>query len=149
LELVADRILIIDDDAAQRHLLKAQLTELGAELFEADDVPSGLEAVRELRPHVVLLDWVMPGGSGLVVARAVNEDPQLAAVRIVMLTGLEDPRDANLARQAGATAYLVKPTPADELRDVVREALSGTRRFIRQARSARGRSAGERLAGGH
>jgi two-component system phosphate regulon response regulator PhoB len=145
---VADRILIIDDDAAQRHLLKAQLAELGADLHEADDVPSGLAAVRSLRPHVVLLDWVMPGGSGLEVARGVSEDPALAAVRIVMLTGLEDPRDANLARQAGATAYLVKPTPADELRDVVREALTGTRRFIRQPRSARGRSGGEHLAGG-
>ena len=141
-----DLILIIDDDAAQRHLLRAQLAELGAELAEADDAPSGLDAVRELIPHVVLLDWVMPGGSGLGVARAVSEDPALAGVRVIMLTGLEDPRDANLARQAGAMAYLVKPTPAEELREVVREALEGTRRFIRQARSARStRPGGQRL----
>ncbi len=118
-----DHVLVIDDDAAQRLLLLGQLAGLDAELLEAADATSGLQVVQAVRPRVVLLDWVMPGESGLSVARAIGADPELAGVRVIMLTGLEDPRDANLARQAGAVAYLVKPVPSDLLRDVVRRAL--------------------------
>ncbi len=117
------RVLVIDDDAAQRLLLLAQLAGLDAEVLQAADAATGLQIVQAVRPRVVLLDWVMPGESGLSVARAIGADPELAGVRVIMLTGLEDPRDANLARQAGALAYLVKPVPSDLLRDVVRRAL--------------------------
>jgi FixJ family two-component response regulator len=51
----------------------------------------------------------------------------------VMLTGLGDPRDAHTARQAGASAFLRKPASGRELREVVSEALSGRRRFVRPA----------------
>jgi two-component system phosphate regulon response regulator PhoB len=118
-------ILLVDDDAAHRHLLRAQLAELGAEIAEAPDAPSALAAVRVLRPRVVLLDWVMPGGGGLSVARIVSEEVGLADVAVIMVTALHDPRDAKLAHDAGVVGYLTKPVPGDTLRAVVRKAMAG------------------------
>jgi len=54
-----------------------------------------------------------------------------------MLTSLADPRDAHTARQAGASAFLLKPAAPEELREVVRECLAGRRRFVRQAPTRR------------
>jgi len=75
----------------------------------------------------------MPGGGGLGLCRAISEDADLTATRVVMLTSLADPRDAHTARQAGASAFLRKPADPEELREVVRECLAGRRRFVRQA----------------
>ena len=133
------RILIVDDDANQRRLVREHLRELDdVELHEASDAQEGLQAARRLRPAVTVCDWVMPGGGGLGLCRAIAEDPDLTATRVVMLTGLADPRDAHTARQAGASAFLLKPAAPEELREVVRECLAGRRRFVRQAPMSRG-----------
>jgi sigma-B regulation protein RsbU (phosphoserine phosphatase) len=127
------RILIVDDDATQRLLVREQLSTLEAEFHEATDARDGLAQAQRLRPAVVVCDWVMPGGGGLGLCRAISEDADLAGVRVVMLTGLGDPRDAHTARQAGASAFLRKPASARDLREVVAEALTGRRRFVRQS----------------
>jgi CheY-like chemotaxis protein len=130
---VTNRILIVDDDDDQRRLLRAQLAELGAEIVEAADAASALDSIRVLRPRLVLLDWCMPDNSGVAVARSVSEDPELSDVLVIMLTGLADPRDAELAAEAGAAAFLTKPVSGDMLRMVVRGAMSGSERLTREA----------------
>jgi sigma-B regulation protein RsbU (phosphoserine phosphatase) len=113
------------------------LAQLDVELHEAADAPSGLDAARRLRPAVAVCEWVLPGGGGLGLCRAICEDTDTNGTRVVMLTSLADPRDAHTARQAGASAFLLKPADPHELREVVSECLAGRRRFVRQAPTRR------------
>ena len=127
------RILVVDDHELERRLVVDALATLDVELHQAADAVAGLDAARRLLPAVAVCEWVMPGGGGLSLCRAICEDTELTGTRVVMLTSLTDPRDAHTARQAGASAFLRKPAEPDELRDVVRELLAGRRRFVRQA----------------
>ena len=127
------RVLVVDDHELERRTVVEALAELDVEIHEALDATAGLDAARRLLPAVAVCEWVMPGGGGLGLCRAICEDADLAATRVVMLTSLADPRDAHTARQAGASAFLRKPADPDELREVVRECLAGRRRFVRQA----------------
>jgi sigma-B regulation protein RsbU (phosphoserine phosphatase) len=130
-------VLVVDDAELERRRVAEALTGLDVEVHEAADAASGLEAARRLLPAVAVCEWVLPGGGGLGLCRAICEDADLTATRVVMLTSLADPRDAHTARQAGASAFLLKPAEPDELRDVVRECLAGRRRFVRQAPTRR------------
>jgi sigma-B regulation protein RsbU (phosphoserine phosphatase) len=130
------RVLVVDDDAASRGAVLASLDGLGVEIHEATDATTGLAAARRLGPAVTVCEWVLAGGGGLALCRAITEDADLTT-RVVMLTSLADPRDAHTARQAGASAFLLKPAAPEELRDVVRACLAGRRRFVRQAPTQR------------
>jgi sigma-B regulation protein RsbU (phosphoserine phosphatase) len=131
------RVLVIDDSEAERKRVVQALSALDVEVHEATDAASGLDAVRRLMPAVTVCEWVMPGGGGLGLCRAICEDGDLTGTRVVMLTSLADPRDAHTARQAGASAFLLKPADPGELREVVTECLAGRRRFVRQAPTRR------------
>jgi CheY-like chemotaxis protein len=130
------RILLVDEDAASRSAVLASLDGLGVEIHEAMDATTGLQAARRLEPAVAVCEWVLAGGGGLTLCRAITEDADLTT-RVVMLTSLADPRDAHTARQAGASAFLLKPAAPQELREVVCECLAGRRRFVRQAPTRR------------
>jgi len=131
------RVLVVDDDALERRRVVDALAELAVEIHEAADAVAGLEAARALLPAVAVCEWVMAGGGGLALCRAICEDADLTGTRVVMLTSLTDPRDAHTARQAGASAFLRKPAEPGEVREVVRECLAGRRRFVRQAPTRR------------
>jgi CheY-like chemotaxis protein len=128
---------VVDDNELERRRAVEALSELDVELHEAADAAAGLEAARRLQPSVTVCEWVLAGGGGLGLCRAICEDTELTDTRVVMLTSLADPRDAHTARQAGASAFLLKPAEAGELREVVRECLAGRRRFVRQAPTRR------------
>jgi phosphoserine phosphatase RsbU/P len=134
---VRPRVLVVDDSELERRRVADALTGLDVEVHEAADAASGLEAARRLLPAVAVCEWVIPGGGGLGLCRAISEDADLTSTRVVMLTSLADPRDAHTARQAGASAFLLKPAEPGELREVVRECLAGRRRFVRQAPTRR------------
>lgn len=127
------RVLVVDDSELDRRAVAEALAGLDVDLHEAGDAAAGLDAARRLQPRVAVCEWVLPGGGGLALCRAICEDADLTDTRVVMLTSLADPRDAHTARQAGASAFLLKPAVPQELRDVVRECLAGRRRFVRQA----------------
>jgi sigma-B regulation protein RsbU (phosphoserine phosphatase) len=127
------RVLVVDDSELERRVVVEALAQLDVEIHEASNAAAGLDAARRLLPAVAVCEWVMPGGGGLGLCRAICEEADLTATRVVMLTSLADPRDAHTARQAGASAFLRKPADPQELREVVRECLAGRRRFVRQA----------------
>jgi phosphoserine phosphatase RsbU/P len=133
MSVVRPRVLVVDDSDIERRVVVEALAELDVEVHEAGDAAAGLQAARRLLPAVAVCEWVIPGGGGLGLCRAICEDADLTATRVVMLTSLADPRDAHTARQAGASAFLRKPADPEELREVVRECLAGRRRFVRQA----------------
>lgn len=103
------KILIADDDLELLVMLSRHLHEGGAEVLEARDGDAALACVRAARPHLVLLDVMMPGMSGWEVARRIRGDIALRDTGIVMLTGIGASLNALTAPLFDADARLDKP----------------------------------------
>jgi DNA-binding response OmpR family regulator len=117
-------VLVVDDDANFRAYLRAALDGPRFRVVEAASGPESLEVALRERPDAILLDWRMPGQSGIATCRHLRAEPDLEGVRIAMVTGLDDERDRTLARHAGADAFLVKGPDADALAVAVRRLLA-------------------------
>ncbi len=104
------KILIVEDHADIRRLIRMTLEFEAVEIHEAADADAGLAAAQALRPDLVLLDVMMPGSmDGLALCRALRADPALATVPVVVLSARGHACDRQAGLDAGATAYLVKP----------------------------------------
>ncbi|MBO9534415.1 MAG: response regulator [Solirubrobacteraceae bacterium] len=114
-------ILIADDEAALRMLVRATLDTGHLSILEASDGETALRLAREARPDLILLDWSMPGLTGLEVAQALHSDPATADLPIVMLTARALPFDQEAARDAGVAHYMTKPFSPRALLDLVRQ----------------------------
>jgi DNA-binding response OmpR family regulator len=124
---MSHRILIVEDQADIRKLIRMTLEFGDFDIHEAADGEAGLAAARNLRPHVVLLDVMMPGRlDGYQVCQHIKQDPQLGGVQVVMLTARGQATDIATGEKAGADAYLVKPFSPLELIDRV-EAMVASR----------------------
>jgi two-component system response regulator RegA len=107
------RILICDDDGSFRRRLKRSLSQLGLEVFEAENAEDAIEAQREYAPDSAVVDLRMPGQSGLwLVAELVKNNPRIA---VVVLTGFGSITTALEAVRNGAINYLTKPMSAEHL----------------------------------
>jgi DNA-binding response OmpR family regulator len=114
------RILIVEDQADIRKLIRMTLEFSDFELHEAADGETGLTLARQVRPHLMLLDVMMPGRlDGFQVCRAIKSDADLSATLVVMLTARGQSSDVSAGEQSGADAYLVKPFSPLELIDRV------------------------------
>ncbi|MBK9517779.1 MAG: response regulator [Anaeromyxobacter sp.] len=113
------RILLVDDQEANRDWLRQVLQAIGFELREAADGHAAMAAWRAWAPALVLMDLRMPGMGGLEATRAIRAEPGGAATRIVVLTAsaLESERDEVLA--AGADAVLTKPVREPRLLELM------------------------------
>lgn len=104
------RVLIVEDQADIRKLIRMTLEFEAYEIHEAPDGPTGLRLAHSLRPDLMLLDVMMPGAlDGLQVCRSIKSDPDLAHIKIVLLTACGQARDLEAGAVSGAEDYLVKP----------------------------------------
>jgi CheY-like chemotaxis protein len=117
------RILVADDKASSRELVKAILENLGYEVEEARDGIEALEAIRNSRPDLVLLDFQMPGLTGHEVMARLREDERFADLPVVALTASAMAGDRDKALAAGFTSYLAKPVSLVTLRSEIRRLL--------------------------
>jgi PAS domain S-box-containing protein len=99
-------ILVIDDDPMVHHLLRKKTDKLGYQMITANNGQEGLRLAHEHHPSAILLDIVMPQMDGWDVLSVLKNDPELAAIPVIMLSLLED---KTLGYSLGATDYLVKP----------------------------------------
>ena len=103
-------ILIVEDDPTIRTLLQMMLKAAGfTHVKTATRGDDGLEAIRHDRPSLVLLDLMLPGVDGLTVCSRVRSDPELADVRILMLTAKSEDEDIVRGLELGADDYVTKP----------------------------------------
>lgn len=104
------RVLIVEDQADIRRLLRETLA-LDDYLFsEASDAPSGWELVQHWRPDIVLADIMMPGAfDGLELCRRIKADAQLKQTRVLLVSARGHRHDLDIGRQVGADDYLIKP----------------------------------------
>ena len=113
------RILLVEDEPAIRELVAEMLEEEGVELRCAAGGAEGLREARRYRPHLVLLDVVLPDLDGISVCRLIRAQPALREVPVYMLTARVRKADREVALCAGATGYIEKPFRAQQLRALV------------------------------
>lgn len=121
------RVMLADDQALVRGALAA-LLEMESDLTVVSQVGSGdavVEAARQHRPDVILMDVEMPGMDGIAATAAVRE--VLPLIRVLIVTTFGRPGFLRRGLQAGASGFVVKDTPAAELADAVRRVHQGLR----------------------
>lgn len=107
-------ILICDDEPTLRELMRVALE--GRHRFaEAEDAAEALDLARELHPDVLLLDVMLPGGSGLDLLEEIRADPELADMGIVVVSAWASAQDRVRAEEAGADDFLPKPFAPEQL----------------------------------
>ncbi len=108
-----DRIvLVIEDEPHMRELLSALFRRQGATVYTAENGEAGLRSLYRRHPHLILLDILMPGMSGLQVVESIR---QLTDVPLIMLTAVSESDQEVSTLQAGADDYITKPFRPDEL----------------------------------
>ena len=114
------RILVVDDEAANRGLVRRVLDPLGYEVVEASDGQEALALISAQSPDLVLLDLVMPRMDGYAVVRALKSDPKTRLIPVVMLTSQDQLTEKIRAVEYGVDDYLCKPFHVLELSTRVR-----------------------------
>jgi len=115
-------ILICDDEPSLRELMRISLRQ-DYTFAEAADAAEAIELVDAVHPDVVLLDVMMPGGSGLTVLEHVRKNPALKDTRVVVISAFAADRDHLAAHDAGANSFLKKPFDPEELESLVEQLL--------------------------
>ena len=136
------RILVVEDEPAIAELVAINLRHAGHEVAMAIDAPAAQAEVDAVLPDLVLLDWMLPGQSGLSLARRWREAARTRSMPIIMLTARADESDKIAGLDGGVDDYLVKPFSPNELVARIRAVL---RRAAPQALDAVVEVAGLRL----
>ena len=117
------RILIADDKASSRELVRTVLEHCGYEVIEAADGAEALDKVRESHPHLIMLDVQMPALDGFGVIEQLRNEVGIAATPIVALTASAMDGDREKALASGFSGYITKPIRLASLRSEVERLL--------------------------
>ncbi|MCB9653097.1 MAG: response regulator [Deltaproteobacteria bacterium] len=136
------RILVVDDEQSIRATVTDYLEGLGYEVQSAIDVEQGIEAVRSFRPHLALVDFLLPKKNGFAVAEAIRKDPLSKDAVLIMMSGVfKNPRTGVEARDRyQAVDFLSKPLDLEQLGLLIRESLAGVNSASVPAASSAGAS---------
>ena len=124
-------ILIVEDEPAIRQMLGFTLAADGYSYTEAADVDAAQGAMTVLTPDLILLDWMLPGISGIDFARRLKRDPKTSSIPIIMLTARGEENDKVKGLDSGADDFITKPFSTREL-------LARVRAVMRRASAAAG-----------
>ena len=105
-------VLIVEDEAAIVTMLRYNLEREGMQVVEAGDGDEALKILAETHVDLVLLDWMLPGLSGIELCRRLRAREDTERLPVIMLTGYTERRKVEEARDAGITEFLAKPVSA-------------------------------------
>jgi DNA-binding response OmpR family regulator len=132
--LATTKVLVVDDEHYMRKVVRTLLMSIGVRnIYEAPDGPAGLEAIRNMTPDMVILDWEMPGLDGAGFMRRVrspNTFP-LPDIPIIMLTGHGERSRVIEAIEIGVNEFLLKPVSSKSLRDRMVAVLAKPRPLVK------------------
>jgi two-component system phosphate regulon response regulator PhoB len=117
------RVLVVEDESAIAELISINLRHNGMLPLLASDGVAAQKHIDEVLPDVILLDWMLPGQSGLELARRWRADPRTKTTPILMLTARGDEPDKIAGLDAGADDYITKPFSTQELLARIRAVL--------------------------
>lgn len=123
------KVLCIEDNLTNMILVSRIVEAEGHDLIRAEDGPSALRKLAEVRPDIILLDINIPGISGLELAERIKQDEQLASIPLIATTANVLVGDMERCLEAGCDEYLPKPLDIRRLRVLMRE-------YLNQAHSA-------------
>ncbi|MGR6862266.1 phosphate regulon transcriptional regulator PhoB [Aliivibrio salmonicida] len=109
------RILVVEDEAPIREMLCFVLEQKGYEPIEAEDYDTALGLLCEPYPDLILLDWMLPGGSGINLIKHLKRDEFTKKIPVVMLTARGEEEDKVRGLEVGADDYITKPFSPKEL----------------------------------
>ncbi|KKM96827.1 hypothetical protein LCGC14_1174220, partial [marine sediment metagenome] len=117
-------VLVVDDNATNRRILKEMLTNWQMKITEAESGPNALAAMKHAKNNaspfaLALIDFQMPGMDGFTLAEKISENPDFSGTSILMLTSAGSQGDADRCRKCGISAYLTKPIKQSELLDAI------------------------------
>ena len=108
-------ILLVEDEPAIQELIAVNLEHAGHHVIRANDAESALGIVRNALPDLLLIDWMLPGMSGVALARQMRQDERTRAIPIILLTARGTESDKVAGLEAGADDYVTKPFSPREL----------------------------------
>ncbi|KAA1195573.1 phosphate regulon transcriptional regulator PhoB [Photorhabdus heterorhabditis] len=109
------RILVVEDETPIREMVCFVLEKNGYQPIEAEDYDSALACLSEPYPDLVLLDWMIPGGSGLQIIKQMKRDNHVRDIPVMMLTARGEEEDRVRGLDVGADDYITKPFSPKEL----------------------------------
>jgi len=128
------RILVVDDNVHMRKLVSTILQAFGViNIHEAASGESGWEMVREHNPDIIVLDWVMPGMSGIDLVKMLRVNPQSPNpfVPVILLTGHTSMDHVQQARDAGVNEFIAKPVSVKTMMSRMAAVIEHPRPFVR------------------
>jgi CheY-like chemotaxis protein len=129
--MVKKRVLIVEDEAGMRTVLREFLERSGYLAAEAADGLAGLAQAESWHPHAILLDIRMPALDGYEVCRLLKANPATKPIPVIVVTAVQDDALNRLAYEAGAMACIVKPFRLEALLTVLQAAIAGAERRAR------------------
>ena len=117
------RILVVEDEPAIRELLRVNLVDAGYEVQEASDAESAQGLLNAALPDLLLLDWMLPGQSGLAWAKRLRADNRTRDIPIIMVTARSEEADRVAGLEAWVDDYVTKPFSPRELKARIKSVL--------------------------
>ncbi len=117
------KILVVEDEPAIQELLAFNIVEAGFHAMRAEDGESAWAQIHQHVPDLILLDWMLPNTSGVILAKQFRADARTQDVPIIMLTARGEERDKILGLESGADDYITKPFSPRELMARIRAVL--------------------------
>lgn len=108
-------VLVVEDEPAIQELIAYNLRQAGHHPLRADNAEQAQALVRDALPDLVLLDWMLPGASGVDLARRLRSEDRTRDIPIIMLTARTEERDKVIGLETGADDYITKPFSPREL----------------------------------
>jgi two-component system, OmpR family, phosphate regulon response regulator PhoB len=112
---MAATVLIVEDEPAIQELIAFNLKQAGHHPLRANDAEQALRLMSDALPDLVLVDWMLPGLSGIELARRIRSERRTKTIPLIMLTARADERDKLLGLDTGADDYITKPFSPREL----------------------------------
>ena len=118
------KVLVVEDHPDMREVLIWQMERMGFSVIPASHGKDGVEKALKERPHLVIMDIMMPGMDGRETARALRSDPDTRDIPILAVTALYRESDLKSCIEAGCNDYIVKPFTFQQLQEKVQEFIS-------------------------
>ena len=109
------QVLVVDDESAIRDMIQFALRRAGMDVEGAADAKEALSRISDRKPDIILMDWMMPGVSGIELTRRLRKEPVTSDIPIIMLTAKVTEDDKVAGLEAGTDDYVIKPFSPREL----------------------------------
>lgn len=114
-------ILIVDDSPTDAHLVKNILESKGYQTSEARSGEQGIEKAKEIQPHLIIMDVVMPGLNGFQATRKITKSPETSSIPVIIVSSKNMESDKAWGLMQGAKDFLVKPVTQKALLEAIQK----------------------------